>query len=223
MLAVSVTAPAATINGIVSFSSNLSFFTTPPPSLKSGAVESNTTAYGLVEATGVTLSSPFLVDAVVNGAKNYNSALDLSLLGTLPAGMMVNSYLVHFDPVGSSISLTNRTPGVISIEFESWERIAGIQLLTTTLDLSSNSAVMSSGVTYENNVLKLNGLELGIALKPDWVHVVDDQHIEINMNSVSTGGILDEVRILVATPEPGPFFLLSGGLGLLFWRRRRMA
>lgn len=208
-------ASAATLPGIVSFSSNLVFPGTTPSSIQAGSLQSNTIAIGLVEKVNHTLSQAIPVDAVVNGPALYNSILDLSLPGsTLPVGMRLNSYFFHFDPTNSLLNFTNRNPGVIQIEFQSYMRIAGIQLSFLTLGSSANSQVALPGMAYDNGVLR--GLELDLG---DWINVVDHRTVQLNLNSSSIA--VDQVRILVETPEPASALLLTPAFGLLAWAIRR--
>jgi hypothetical protein len=203
---------AATVPGVVSFSSNVVFPASTPASLRSGSLESNTTVYGFVETLGHVLGQAVPVEIVANGAKNYDSILDLNL-GTLPVGMRVNSYFLHFDPVG--LFGINKNPGLVQMQFDPLYRIAGIQL-GLLLNDGANASIKKPGVTYENRILFAYGLEM-VGL--DWIHLLDDQTIQINLSS--SLGAIDNVRILVETPEPGVALLLGPALGLLLWTGRR--
>jgi hypothetical protein len=205
-------ASSATVPGVVSFSSNLVFPATTPTSLRSGNLESNTTVFGFVETTGYVLGQALPVEILANGAADYDGILDLTP-GSLPAGMRVNSYFLHFDPVG--LIGFNKNPGVVQIQFEQWSRIAGIQLSILTLNGPASSQVKLPGVTYENRLLFAYGLEM----ISDWIHVIDDRTMQINLNS--SFGAIDNMRILVETPEPGGSLLAGSAFGLLLWAGRR--
>jgi hypothetical protein len=206
-------ASSATVPGIVSFSSNLVFPTSTPASLRSGNLESNTTVFGFVETTGYVLGQALPVEILVNGADNYDSILDLTP-GSLPVGMSVNSYFLHFDPVG--LFGINKNPGVVQIQFGPLYRIAGIQMSVLTLNSAASSQVKLPGVTYEDRLLFAYGLEM---IGSDWIHVLDDRTMQINLNS--SLGAIDSMRILVATPEPGGLLLAGSAFGLLMWAGRR--
>jgi hypothetical protein len=203
---------AATVPGIVSFSANLSFPGTTPASLRSGSLESNTTAFGFLEKAYYVLPTALPVDVVVDGAANYDGILDLNP-GSLTAGMSINSYLLHFDPVG--FLAINRNPGTVQIQFADDFRIAGLQVTMTRLNDAANAQLKIPGVTYENRLLTAFGLEL---IASDWVHVTSHNTLGINLNS--SLGTLDQIRILVETPEPTSALLFGSAVALLLWTRR---
>jgi hypothetical protein len=206
-------ASSATVPGVVSFSSNLVFPTSTPASLRSGSLESNTVVSGFVEAAGYVLGQALPVEILTNGADNYDSILDLAP-GSLPVGMRVNSYFLHFDPVG--LLGFNKNPGVVQIQIDPLYRIAGIQLSFLTLNAAPSSQVKIPGVTYEDRLLFAYGLEL---IASDWIHLLDDHTMQINLNS--SLGAIDNMRILVETPEPGGPLLAGSAFGLLLWAGRR--
>jgi hypothetical protein len=206
-------ASSATVPGVVSFSSNLVFPTTTPASLRSGSLESNTTVFGFVETIGFVLGQALPVEIIANGADNYDSIFDLTP-GSLPVGMPVNSYFLHFDPVG--LFGINRNPGLVQIQFDPSYRIAGIQMSILTLNVAATSQVKIPGVTYENRILFSYGLEMIVS---DWIHLLDDRTMQINLNS--SLGAVDDLRILVETPEPGGPLLAGSAFGLLLWAGRR--
>lgn len=208
-------ASSATIPGIVSFSGNLVFPGPPPASITAGSIQSNTNAIGIVEKISYTLAEAIPVDIVVNGPAVYDSILDLSPPGsTLAAGTKLNSYIVHFDPTNGALNFTNRNPGAIQIQFDPKSRIAGIQLSFLTMGWPSSAQLKLPGLSYAPG--PLNGLELDLG---DWVKVIDNQTIQLNMNSSSLA--IDQVRILVATPEPSTVLLFAPAIGLLGWAVRR--
>jgi hypothetical protein len=212
-------ASAATIPGVVSSSSNLLFSTTLPPSLSTNQVQSNTNVFGYAEKIGYVLSQAVLVDTLTNGAATYDQLTDLTP-GFLPVGMRVNSYFMHFDPATGTL-LQNRTAGTVQIVFESDLRIVGIQLGVATLNSAVSGQLMLPGVNYETNNL-LRGLEfVNVGSVPkDVIQLIDSHTIQFTLNSSTLA--LDEMRILVQTPEPSYALLIAPAIGLLLWRRRRV-
>lgn len=65
-----------------------------------GALESDSTAFVWNEAQGVTLAAPITIDASAPGL--YDSALAFEF-GTIPAGSVVSSHLIHFDTIGNDL------------------------------------------------------------------------------------------------------------------------
>ena len=90
-----------------------------PLNLELNKYESNTDIFVFDEKQDLTLTSDVYVD--ITKAGTYNDAGDLTP-GTIPAGTLVNSYLIHVDPVGTasslfkydgSITFSNKILGVI--------------------------------------------------------------------------------------------------------------
>ena len=67
----------------------------PPPSLANGRLENDTRAFVFLESENHALESPLNVDIVDPGF--YDDDSDLTA-ATIPAGTVINSYLVHVDP-----------------------------------------------------------------------------------------------------------------------------
>ncbi len=201
---------AGPVLGVVSSSVELSFPATPPSSLATNQTQSDTTVFGYLEKYHYALAQSVPVDIVTNGAATYNSPLNLLSPGNLPVGTWIASYYLHFDPVG-----LNKTRSV-TMEFEPWMIIRGIQVLPLRLNNSStNSELKLPGVVYETNNILLYGLELGL----DSIQLADSHTITVNFrNSL----LVDDVRILVQTPEPSYALLLAPAIGLLLWQRRRV-
>src|ERR671930_188291 len=68
-----------------------------PPSVKFGALQSDTTMYAFDEQQRVVLAAPLDVDITVPGTYDENSDLTP---GAIPAGTLVSSHFVHADKVG---------------------------------------------------------------------------------------------------------------------------
>jgi hypothetical protein len=208
--------------GIESFNGNITFPSSTPSSLLSGVLERNSAAYGFVEKTGFTLTQALPVD-LIPGAP-YPRNFDLTSQanpGLLPAGLKVNSYFIHYDPIGSSdVSIHN--PGTVQIVFSANSYIAGIQVTRLRQGNAASSQVRMAGVTYETSAGAEYGVELdsGSNNYPDWVHVIDPRTIEIRLHSATDN--IDNMRILtVETPEPASLLLFGPALAILAWKRRR--
>jgi hypothetical protein len=209
-----VLASAASLTGVVSFSPNLVFPASPPSSLRSGSLESNTTVFGFVERVNYVLAASVPVDIVPNGPATYNNPLALNP-GSLPVGTALTSYFLHFDPTGN-FGL-NKNPGLVQIEFTPYSRIMGVQLSMNRLGDAANAQFQMPGVTYEDRILRAYGLEL--LFISDYVQLTSSNSLQINLNA--SLGTIDELRILVQTPEPGTAVLFGSAMALLLWTGRR--
>src|SRR6266481_5688591 len=93
---------------------------TPPPSVQLNALESNQSAFFFAERVSSVLPSAIAVDATLPGT--YDSVGSLTL-GTIPAGTVVDSFLLHADPFdpnngvfySGSVSFLNPILGVIAL------------------------------------------------------------------------------------------------------------
>jgi hypothetical protein len=208
--------------GIESFNGNITFPSSIPSSLLSGVLERNSAAYGYVEKTGFTLTQALPVDLIPAGP--YPRNFDLTSQanpGLLPVGLKVNSYFVHYDPVGSS-DPSIHNPGTVQIVFAENSYIAGIQVTRLRQGNVASSQLHMTGVTYETSAAAEYGVELdsGSNNYPDWVHVIDPRTIEIRLHSATDN--IDNMRILtVETPEPATLLLFGSALALVVWKRRR--
>jgi Mg-chelatase subunit ChlD len=73
----------------------------PPLSVAFGDTESSTTGIVFPEREGVLLASDLIVNAQTPGTYDSGNLTELSAL-TVPSGTTVDSFLVHFDPVGTT-------------------------------------------------------------------------------------------------------------------------
>jgi hypothetical protein len=196
----------------ISMSSGVTVVATPPASVQLNTLQSNTDIFLITERTGETLWVPVPVDAADPGS--YDTFADLSS-ALLPAGLTVNSYLLHADPnipLTPFISLpyVNR-----SVTFGPGEEIVGIMVDMFTLQ-AGDPFVGALGTLYPPMPV-FAGLELDIADGPIIISP-DRRTITVNF-SVGTGldlGGVDHVRILTtnvsAVPEPLTVVLAGAGL-----------
>jgi len=219
-LCAALNASAAVVTGIVSYNNNI-VFQSAPSSLTSGSIESNGHAFGFLEAAGFTLSQALPVDIRPTPPYEHDYVLTSDTNpGNLASGTFLNSYFVHFDPVGSS-DASIHNPGTIEIHFAT--PIIGIQLTRLRLGNSSSAQLHIPGVTYETNSANQYGVELdsGTNSYPDWLHVIDPYTVDIRLHSSLSN--IDDLRILtVGTPEPGTVVLFGSALvPMILGLRRR--
>ena len=99
----------------------------PPASLMQDQLASFTEAFVFDELQDVTLTSPIPVDITEPGT--YDDDTDLTNSGVLPAGIVVDSHLMHADKPGSGDEFANIT-GTVTFDND----IVGIQVLGATLN-----------------------------------------------------------------------------------------
>ncbi len=188
-----------------------------PPNVRLGFEESNSQIRAFAERQDETLASNLSVDISAPSTVPNGSSINLTP-GTIPAGTHVESWLLHFDPVGSPQSAVALSG---SITFST--QVLGIEVLTTSLD-STDSLFGAPGSEYEGSE-PLKGLELAVGLVG--INTFDGITLSADRKTItailSTQMSLDEVRIFTAVPvpEPSTFVLLgAGALGLLALSRR---
>jgi len=142
------------------------------------------------------------------------SSLSLGLTA-LPYGTYL-VYLLHYDVTPNPNLLSpivlpqNAAYGIV---FDA--PIAGILANTAALTLA-DLVVGVPGVTYPTGLLEARGLDL-----PDSMVVDAGNPAWLRSINLRTSIGVDEVRILVPTPEPAATLLMGGGLGLLVYLRKR--
>jgi hypothetical protein len=167
-------------------------------SLAMGAAEEDT-AQLFRERTGVVLSSD----------------LNLAGGGVVPAGTTVNSYIVHFDPVGSNQSPVWECKGTITFD----EPVLGLIYATSdtstySLLTASDDSVGLGSAFYESNTYHRK-LEIP---QSKWQDVANNT-VYLNL---FTNTSMDEVRI-VTVPAPGALVLGLVGTSLVAFIRRKKA
>ena len=181
--------------------------TTPAPIDYRGQLQSSL-AMGLAEANTGQLF--FEKSSVITG-----SDLVLTEGGTVPVGTRVNSYILHFDPVGSNSSPVWEFHETITFD----ETVLGIIFDTAAAPgrLAGSDTVMGLGSTYYESDSYHRKFEEG---QDRW------NDVAILGNSVTfnlfTNSSMDEARI-ITTPVPGAVLLGILGLGAVGVKLRKHA
>lgn len=207
MLALSATARAdiASVSGAMTEIA-------PPASVVAGALESSGTIFVFDEGISpVPLTPDLFFDHIGPGA--FEGTPPPYFL--MPKGAMLHSYLVHFDPVGTSLtSLTG------SITFDPGELILGIQAHTPDI-FSTDLFFGAAGVTYPTaGSDDFRGFDT-------FVTIDDTGTVAFDLNTVTFEFAaelgVDEARIFTfnAVPEPATAAIVIVGVGLGLVGRRR--
>lgn len=175
-----------------------------PVSFLEGATESST-LIGILDEGVTLLPVEIAVNAVGAGTHTGSSSSHL----IIPAGSMVHTYIVHFDPDGGVIMLTG------SVFFDPGEIILGIQTHTPYLDLY-DSVVGDPLATYPTGLLDFRAFET--------LPGTDTVMVPTSLDSASFTLFaelgIDQARIVTVVPEPATLSLLAFG-GLAMLRRKR--
>jgi len=177
-----------------------------PLSLLEGDTESS--AAILILDEGVTLLPyDIFVNAVGPGLHSGSSGTAVPI----SAGTPVNTYIVHFDPVGGGFATLSG-----DVFFEPGEIILGIQTHTPYLD-GADGAVGDPMVTYPTGLLPFRAFET--------LPGTDTVTISPGLDSASFTMFaelgIDQARIVTTVvPEPSTFVLVMLGLTAVSARRR---
>ncbi len=190
--------PAYCYASIVSTSGNMVEYTQEPNDLGLGKVESNSEMKVFYERQSYILQDNLQID---KGFGQYEGS------NFIPANTVVNSYIIHVDPVGTTrITLTG------SVTFDT--DIIGI-IYSTSLLKKSDSKLGCEGVNFEKDNL-LRGLELSYG--DSWSISNDNKTFSLN---TYTDVSMDEIRIITAVPIPNAIFLLISGCGMIFIKNKK--
>jgi len=196
----------------VSATSGAIVVSTPPADVSSNQWESNTTIRAVVERQFFVFSAPLAVDITLPGTSPDATSSNLSP-GTVPTGTLVNSYLLHFDVIGTRAT-NNALEAIGSITFT--DPILGLIVQPTALR-DSNPILGLPNVTYasgNDHALELNPAGGGtsdlITLSPDRRTVTVD---------LLNASFADDARIVTAVPEPSMAPLVVFLIPLIFYRR----
>jgi len=171
----------------------------------------NTSVQVYLENTDLTLSSALFVDRI---GPDFGSVLS-GTSGKIAAGTQVTDYIFHYDYPGKGGG--NQTSGTITFD----EPILGLIIFTKSLD-KSDSAFGLSGVTYYTG--KDRGLEK-LVNSPNGIDnfSVSGDALTYNIADWTTTTLVDEIRVIVAVPEPSTalLVLLGAGVWCILWTLRR--
>ncbi|MCC6228548.1 MAG: hypothetical protein IT432_04900 [Phycisphaerales bacterium] len=182
-----------------------------PADAQLGSLTDNSTAFAWNEAQGVTIGSAVTIDAFAPG--QYTSALSFSV-GSIPAGSVLSSHLVHFDTVGGaahtadgSITLDGIIVGVIA-----WNRPGAEHL-------NASDSAFGLGTLFSVGVNRRGVFDVGDGTpgNEDFFSISADRHTLSFHLEVSSP--FDQVRVLTMVPAPSAVALL-GMVGLVGLRRR---
>ena len=157
-----------------------------PASVALNALENKTSAVTFDEQQGVTLAAPVAVDAINPGT--YNSFT--SAIGTIPAGTVVDSHLIHSDLTSSGSTI--RRAGSVTFKGDILGVVAGASRLA-----ASDSALGAVGTTYAGTY-RWRGLEGG-AENGAYLNTQDKVTISADRRTLSfvlQTYVIDEVRVV---------------------------
>lgn len=202
-----VSAPAA----VVSTSSNV-VVQQAPSSLAVSAVESNSQLFLIAESQNLTLVNNLSVDIVQSGRfDDFGWNVLKSFAGEIDTGTVVDTWLLHFDPVGNP---SNNQAPVLSGSLTFTMPILGLLVRHNSMN-NSDSLLGATGTTYGKGGSR--GLENGddITLSADRRTLTIDRLFET--------GNMDQVRIVTGAviPEPTTRALAFAGLVVMVHRFRR--
>ncbi|MFQ5847729.1 MAG: PEP-CTERM sorting domain-containing protein [Candidatus Methylomirabilales bacterium] len=189
----------------------------PPASVEVGALESDTVVSAFAESQNVSLSGNLLISFASPGTFTSNSPFPG---GSILSGTIVNSYFLHFDPVGEPTNLVTVT-GTVTFN----EKILGV--IAESPKLLNSDPLGASGTTYPPD---LSGLNANRGLEGSSQATLDTVTLSANLRTLSLDQLVatlapDQIRVITQpVPEPGTLLLIGSGLvgiGVGARRRRR--
>ncbi|MCG3179593.1 MAG: hypothetical protein BIFFINMI_01931 [Phycisphaerae bacterium] len=196
----------------------------PPPNVNVGVLQSDTLVYLFAEKQ-ITVgdTDAITVDALVPASLPVTyDTLHPGTNALLAAGTKVRSYFVHMDAAANSgaivITGSFTFPGdVVALIFEdSGTASSGPGLVDV-----SDSIFGLAGVTYPTHP----GVQIAYrgAVEGETADIItvaaDGRTVNFTLRAVDTG--IDQMRVLVAVPEPGTLLLLGVAAAGAALRRRR--
>jgi hypothetical protein len=172
-----------------------------------------TKTHAWVEVENFVVTTPFQIDDTmpVPGATygNGSPAPEIALANlayTVPAGLVISSYYLYFDPKASNTSTG-------SITFS--EPVYGVVVQDKSFVHSDFLRILSAPYPA-NPSFNERGLELG----PETLQLSADRKTLFFKFVASSPG--DQVRVITLVPEPASVILLGSALaGVWLWRRQR--
>ena len=186
----------------------------PPADITNGAWESNTQIRAFSERQQLVLSQIVPFDISIPGTSPGSSDSNLSP-AMLQPGIMVNSYALHFDVVGS-LATQNAKEASGTITFS--DDVLGLIALSDTLN-STNGILGLAGILYSS------GADHGLELNPAGGGTSDVVTLSTDRRTVSVdlrnASFPDDLRIVTAVPEPPGLILAAALVGSLLIARTR--
>ncbi|MEM9559155.1 MAG: hypothetical protein AAF995_02525 [Planctomycetota bacterium] len=201
LAAVAIAQPA--LAGIVSTSGDVEVIDAPE-SVRGGQFEGSV-ARLFQEHEGIILTDSLMVDAVSGSASLFED-VNPTLLS---AGLTVDSYYVHVDPVGTTPIST-----MFTVTFDG--PILGVIVSGEHL-FASDAMLGAAGTAYPGHGRSGRGLDLD---SPDAFSISEDQ-TTLTLEILRTGKVFDQVRVIVGQPIPGPGGAALLGAVAVFGSRRR--
>jgi hypothetical protein len=177
----------------------------PPTSVVQGQTESDTQVFAFFERTRLLTS---LLTVNIDSPGFYDATLDLPTPSPVIApGTRVDSYLVHFDAVGSQrVELTG------SITFD----VPVLGIMVNNLLMVQSDPILGNSSTAYPQTDGFRGLDFDFA---DTIAFSSDRKT-VDLALV-TNAFVDQIRIVTATSIPEPNSLLLLATALPFLRRKR--
>jgi len=172
-----------------------------------------TTVFYWSERSGVVLASNLVVSILPPGSYPTDStsqSTDGSL--TVPAGTVIDSYMLNFDPQsGSAVADFSFDKPIVGLITYSGTSAADDHLFLS--DYLIDAAVPAANIPTGH--YDARGIETTAG---DFIHWVSPTEITISLGASSPG---DQVRVITAqpVPEPATAAALLAGAAMMLWRR----
>lgn len=216
VLAVGVFLAASAVpanGGVASLDGPAQSVSLPPISLIRDVLESSNLLI-FTETQGVQLPAPLSVDIGAGGRFDVfsNQALR-GVASLLPAGTVVDSYLVHFDTPGRPRRQTSFA-GEVSLTFA--EPILGVVVRGATLQATDGLLGLAQTAYLRSNIR-------GLENRDDDITLSEDMRTLTFVSLRGSGRDLDQVRIVTRGVVPEPATMMLGCAGLLLLALRLWA
>lgn len=210
-LALLVSIPSVSNASIVAHSSNV-HVQAPPSDLRTGKLESDSVIVAFAEREGFALPSELPLNITAPGASPVGTDPNYSP-GSVAAGELVNTYVLHFDPVGEPPNgNTVFAEGFITLDSD----ILGLITRASTLN-ATHPIVGLPGVLYPGG--DFQGIELG---QPGAYVTLSADRRTVSFG-LPVGPHADNLRIATAVPEVSSSLLTAfvAGVGAAAFGLRR--